>query len=188
MTRSPARADDGLHRVLRRRFGSVRVRTVQAVLIAALCWQATGDPLVIAWFAVALALRVAEGLGKDAVLARAGDPAARRWIVAGLALSALSFAAIAPVLLRQPDPIRLAEVGVLLCAISLGNAMQAAGSRAATFAMVGPASVGLCVSPLWVYVAGEGLPVDATLLLAVGGVAYTSFIVHISASLHRDAQ
>jgi signal transduction histidine kinase/ActR/RegA family two-component response regulator len=188
MTPSTPQADDALYRVLRRRFGSVKFRTVQAVLIAGLCWQATGDPLVIAWFGVALALRVAEGLSKTAVLAHAGDPVARRWIVAGLAFNALSFAAIAVVLLRHPDPMRLAEVGVLMCAISLGNALQAAGSRAATFAMVGPASVSLCVSPLWVYFAGGGLPINATLLLAVGGIAYSSFILHISASLHRDAQ
>ncbi|HEX7947607.1 MAG TPA: ATP-binding protein [Phenylobacterium sp.] len=187
MTRSAPQVDDALYRVLRRRSASVRFRTAQAVLIAGLCWQATHDPLVIAWFAVALALRLAESLGKDAVLAGAGNPVARRWIVAGLAFNAATFAAIAAVLLRQPDPIRLAEASALLCAISLGNALQASGSRAATLALVSPAAAGLCLSPLWVWLAGGGLPINATLLLAVGGLTYSIFILHISASLHRDS-
>ncbi len=188
MTRASPQVDDGLSHVLRRRVRSVKFRTAQAVLIAGMCWQATGDGLVLAWLAVALAMRIAESLGKDVLLARVGDPGARRWILTFLAFNALTFATISVVLLRHPDPIRLAEVGALLCAISLGNALQASGSRAATLALVGPAALGLCLSPLWVCFAGGGLPLNATMVLAVGGVAYSIFIVHISASLHRDGQ
>ena len=189
MTPAPPKDDRGLGRVVRRRASTLRFRTAQVALVAALVWLATGDTIgTAAWFVVTLAVRVVEGLASGPLLARVGLARARPWILAGQLVSTVSFCAIAAVLLREPSPTRLAEASVLLCAIALGNALQTSGSRAATIAMVGPASAALSLAPLWVGFVGSGLPLNDTLLLAAGGVFYTVFISLISSSLHRQVQ
>jgi signal transduction histidine kinase/CheY-like chemotaxis protein len=189
MTVAPAQVEtpaEAFARVARGRSKGMRLRAGQAVVVAALCWLATREPLVLAWLAGALAVRLIEEAAVLWLPPRLGWARAAPWIAAGQVLTTLSFLAIAAVPLRTPDPTRMAEAAMLLCGVALSNAMQTAGSRLATAALVGPAALLLLAAPLWVGLAGHGVPVGDMLLLGLGGLVFTGFIVRLAARLRAE--
>ncbi|MBW8813135.1 MAG: response regulator [Caulobacterales bacterium] len=179
---------DAFKRVVRARTKGISLRAGQVVVVAGLCWIATHDPLVGLWLVVALCVRMIEEAAAAWLPSRLGWARAAPWIAAGQLLTTLSFLTIAAVPLRTPDVIRLAEAVMLLCAVALGNAMQSSGSRLATAATVGPASLLLVAAPVWVGLAGRGLSLGDMLLLALGGLVFTTFIVRLAARLHAESQ
>jgi len=175
-------------RVLRRRLRGERIRAVEGALIAVLGWFATHDPRVAVWLAAVLATGLFESFLSRRALA-APDPASRRLsAMAGQALSAVVFSGIAVVLLATPSPMRLAEAGFVLCAVALGNAMKSSGSRLSTIALVPPPAAALILAPLWVGFAGTELPLSDTLLLSLGGIGYTAFIIRLSGSMAAERE
>ncbi|MDZ4376332.1 MAG: hypothetical protein U1C74_33530, partial [Phenylobacterium sp.] len=179
--------DSFLQAVLRRaRARSLRI--VQALLVAALAWIGFDDPLVAAWLAVTLMAGLAEERLARAVILRPDSAGARRRAALGQAMAALTFSSIA-VVIMAPDPgqTSLAGAAVVLCAISLCNATQSRGSRLATLALVTPPSALLTLCPFLIVATGPGVALGPVLLLAVGGLAFSIFIVHLSASLHAES-
>jgi signal transduction histidine kinase/AmiR/NasT family two-component response regulator len=190
MTVAPAQVEpptDAFARVVAKRSKAIRTRAAQAALIACLAWLATRDLSVAAWLITTLMVRFGEQLVVRVLPPRLGWTRAAPWIAASQVLTTLSFVAIAAVLLRVPDATRLAEAAMLLCAIALGSAIQASGSRLATAALVGPTALTLVASPVWVTLAGRGLPLGDMALLALGGVAFTGFITKLAATLHTES-
>jgi len=187
---SPDRSSEGEieaeRRVLRRRLRDGRARAFQSVLIGGLAWIAGHDPMMLIWLAITLTFGALERVFTQRVMAAAGAPP--RALAVSQALSSISFSALAVVLLRDPSALRLAEAGFVLFAVALSNAMQTAGSRRSTAILVTPPATMLVLTPLWVGFAGRGLPLEDTVLLALGGVAYTIFIVRLSASLNAEAE
>jgi signal transduction histidine kinase len=180
--------DDGFARVLRRRLKAGRLRALNAILIAALAWVATRDPLPIGWCLATIATGVLEG-GLGAMALR--TPAAAGWARAALvsqALSAATFAAIAIVLLAEPDAVRMAGAAVVLCAVTLDNALMTSGSRKAAVALVTPPAALLVACPLWVGLAGAERTVGETALLAFTGPAFILFMARLSAAHHAEAE
>jgi len=161
-----------------------RSRTAEAALIAALVWLSTHSPLVGVWLAVTLAAGVLEGaLGRRA-LAAPDAAGARGRAALGLAFSAATYSAVAALVIApNPGPLGLAGAAVLLCAVALNNAIRASGSRLATASMVTPPAALLVLAPLYAALAGSSFGLADTLLLAVGGMAFTVFVVRLSASM-----
>jgi len=189
MIRAPtSNPDDGFARVLRRRLKASRVRALQALLIATLAWLATRDVLPIVWCVATIASGLLEAAVSVMALrmetARAWRPAA----AASQLVSSVTFSAIGVVLLVEPNPVRLAGVAVVLCAVALGNALMSSGSRGATVALVTPPAALLVASPLWVGFVGSGLSLGDTGLLAFAGMAFVVFIVQLSASHHAEGE
>src|SRR6185436_488890 len=188
MTRGPHAEDEAFRRVMRRRTRALPIRIAQAVLIGLLSGVATGDVRVAGWFVLSVAATLLETAAERILPGRLGMGRARLWILAGQALSTICFSAIVVLLLRDPNPIRLAEAVLLLCAVALSNALHSRGSPAAAIALVAPSSAALALGPLWVGFVRSGLPVADTVLLAVCGVIYTFFILRLSQSLDREGQ
>ena len=176
---------DTFRRVVSRRRRRLCVRSPHGALIAGLAWIATGDVLTLGWLALTLFCGFIETLAGSRYVSGRGS---LRVAAAAQGLAACSFVAVALVLLRQPEPVRLAEAMLLLCAVTLGNAVQASGSRAARWALVGPPAALLIASPLWVGLARGGVPVADTILIAVAGVAFTAFSVRLSAAMHGEGE
>lgn len=185
--------DDENHRfarVIRGRAKARRSRAAEAGLIAVLVWISTHSPLVGAWLLATLIAGVLEGVVGGRVLA-SPDPAGPRGRAAfALAFSAATYVSIAALIIApRPTASGLAGAAVLLCAVALNNAIQSAGSRLATASLVTPPAALLIAAPLYAAIAGSDIDVANTLLLALGGIAFTAFIIHLSASMaaERDA-
>ncbi|WP_293345081.1 ATP-binding protein [Phenylobacterium sp.] len=176
-------------RVIRGRAKARRSRTAEAGLIAVLVWLSTHSPLVAVWLAVTLAAGMLEGALGRRVLAAPDAPGPRACAAFGLAFSAATYAAIAAVVIADPNPLGLAGAAVLLCAVALNNAIRASGSRLAMASMVTPPAALLVLAPLYAALVGPDFGLTDTLLLALGGIAFTAFIVRLSTSMgaERDA-
>jgi signal transduction histidine kinase/AmiR/NasT family two-component response regulator len=174
-------------RVLRGRAKARRSRVAEAALIGVLAWLTTHTLLVAGWFAVAVAAGVLEGFVSRRALAAPLAPGRRLQAALSLALSAASFAAIAAlVIAAEPNGVNLAGAAVLLCAIALENAVRTSGSRLAAAALVTPPAALLILAPACAAVAGADFALADTLLLALGGIAFTVFIVRLSASMGAE--
>jgi signal transduction histidine kinase/CheY-like chemotaxis protein len=185
--------DDENHRfarIIRGRAKARRSRAAEAGVIAILVWLSTHSPLVGVWFAVTLAAGLLEGVAGRRVLAAPHDAGPARLAAFGLAFSAATYASIAAVVITpHPSSIGLAGAAVLLCAVALNNAIRAAGSRLAMASLVTPPAALLVLAPLYATLVGSNFSLADTLLLALGGIAFTVFIVRLSASMgaERDA-
>jgi signal transduction histidine kinase/AmiR/NasT family two-component response regulator len=177
-------------RVIRGRAKARRGRTAEAGLIAVLVWLSTHSPLVAVWLVVGLAASVLEDLLGRKVLAAPDEAGPRGRAAFALAFSAATYSAIAALIIApEPTATGLAGAAVLLCAVALNNAIRAAGSRLATASLVTPPAALLIAAPLYAAFAGSDFSLADNLLLALGGIAFTAFIVHLSASMwaERDA-
>jgi signal transduction histidine kinase/CheY-like chemotaxis protein len=177
-------------RIIRGRAKARPSRAAEAGLIAVLAWLSTHSPLVGAWLLVTLTAGVLEGLLGRRVLADPHEPGPARLAAFGLAVSASTYAAIAAVVITpQPNSIGLAGAAVLLCAVALNNAIRSAGSRLAMASMVTPPAALLILAPLYATLVGSDFALADTLLLTLGAVAFTVFVVRLSASMgaERDA-
>ena len=179
---------DGFGRVLRRRIAAGCMRFVEAAMIAILAWIATRSPFALAWCVLIIVSGVLETAAARAALAAPPRSLIRRAAAASQLFSATCYASIAFLLLVEPNPVRLAGIAVVLCALGLANALKASGSRVATITLVTPPAVVLILSPLWVGIAGSGLSFGDMGLLAFAGLAFIAFIVRLSASHHREAE
>jgi signal transduction histidine kinase/AmiR/NasT family two-component response regulator len=189
MIRAPtSNPDDGFARVLRRRLKASRVRALQALLIATLAWLATRDVLPIVWCVATIASGLLEAAVSVIALRMETARAWRRAAAASQLVSSVTFSAIGVVLLVEPNPVRLAGVAVVLCAVALGNALMSSGSRRAMATLVTPPAALLVASPLWVGFAGSGLSLGDTGLLAFAGAVFVIFIVRLSASHHAEGE
>ncbi|MBU1377636.1 MAG: response regulator [Alphaproteobacteria bacterium] len=180
---------DGFERLVRRRTRARRMRLVEAGLICGLAFLSTHSPLVLAWFGLTWATGVLEALLGRRVLATPGLAGPRRVAAVGLGLSALTYSSIVAVLIAShSDGAGLAGATVVLCAVALNNAVQAAGSRLATLSLVIPPAALLVAAPLLATVAGADLMLGDTVLLALGGVAFTLFIVRLSTAMAAEGE
>jgi signal transduction histidine kinase/CheY-like chemotaxis protein len=175
-------------RVLRRRTRGHVMRAFEGGAIGLLAWLATHDLRIGLWVAAMLATGLVESwVGRRAFAAT--DPwTRRRSVTAAQFLSAVVFSGVAAALLAEPSAIRLAEAGLVLTAVSLGNAMKSSGSRYATWALVAPPATGVILAPLWVAFAGADVPVVDTLLLSLAGVGYIAFIIRLSAAMAAERE
>jgi signal transduction histidine kinase/AmiR/NasT family two-component response regulator len=179
-----AQDDDSFSHVMRRRRRRWRVRCAQVALIAALAWLATGGLLAIAWLAVTTVFGFLEVLA-----CRLGrSPRNDRIVAAAQGMAALTFAGMGVVLLRDPGPLRLAEALLLLCATTLGNAMQASGSPLARLTLVGPPASLLVASPFWVALASPHLPLADAALIAAASLAFIGFSLRLATSMHSERE
>ncbi|WP_430419974.1 ATP-binding protein [Phenylobacterium sp.] len=173
--------------VLRRRVRAHLTRAGEAGLVGALSWLATGNNWVGVWFAVTLAAGLIETIVSRRALAAADPWIHRRSAAAAQSASAVIFASLAGVIIMTPTATALCGACFLLCAVSLANALKASGSRLAMWALVPPPAVGLIAAPLWVgFAGGTDVPLGDTLLMAVGGVGYTIFIVRAAMTLAAE--
>lgn len=180
--------DEPFQRVLAWRQTSVWIRAAQATVIAVLAWFATGDDKVAFWLAATIILGAIDGHFCRRLLANARS----RWLMSaaciGQAVTASNFAALALLLLRSPSPVRLAETGLVLCAVSLNCAVMSCGSRRAAALLVTPAAATLVLSPFIARHFGLQISFSDTLLLAFGGASYTIFIVRLAAGANAEGQ
>ncbi len=174
---------DPFERTLSWRARGVWTRALQASLAAGLVWLTTGGQLVGLWLTAMLLVIAVDSLVSRQSL---GKPRTRTGVVliaAVFALSAATFSLIAPLLLSAPSPLRLAETVLFLCAVSLNNAMMSCGSRAATAALVGPASLTLILSPILARLFGYPMPTVDVVTLAVAGAIFSVFIVRLAGAI-----
>lgn len=176
--------ENGFARVLRRRRGVRRVRTAQALLIAALAWLTTYDPLTFAWLAATVACGHLEELASRRREHGLGDG----WIAATQALSVGSFVSVVAILLQEPDTLVLAGTVLFLCAATLGAAMQAAPSPLARFSLVGPPAAALVGCPLWVGYASGALSFAEAAVIAVSGWAFAVFVLRLTSLSNRERE
>jgi len=187
--RAPRDERENFQLVLRRRVRAHWIRMVEAAVVGGLAWMATRNPWVAAWFAAVLATGLIETFVSRRALAAPDFWSRRRSVAAAQAVSAVVFTAIAAFVVAQPTAIGLCGACFILCAVSLANALKSSGSRLATLALVPPPAAGLILAPLWVGLAGTDVPLGDTLLMALGAVGYTIFIVRMSGTIasERDA-
>jgi signal transduction histidine kinase/ActR/RegA family two-component response regulator len=181
--------DDRFIQSVLRRSRARRLRMGQALIIAVLAWIGFENVAVAAWLAASLLAGELEGyLGRRA-LARPDDRSRRLCAAAGQSFAALTFSSIALVI-AAPNPTGpfLAGAAVILCAVALSNATQSRGSRMATLSLVTPPAALLTLSPLALAASGHSTDWGMLMLLAVAGIAFTVFIVHLSASLHSESE
>ncbi|HKP80138.1 MAG TPA: ATP-binding protein, partial [Phenylobacterium sp.] len=76
----------------------------------------------------------------------------------------------------------------LLCAVALANAIRTAGSRLATAALVTPPAALLILAPLYAAATSAGFELIDSLLLTLGGIAFTVFIVRLSTSIAAERE
>ena len=174
--------------VLRRRVRAHANRVVEAAVVGGLAWMATRNPWVAAWFAAVLATGLVEAFLSRRALAAPDPWLTRRSVAGSQAMSAVAFTALAAFLVVEPTAIGLGGACFILCAISLANALKSSGSRLATLALVSPPAAGLILAPLWVGFAGADVPLGDTLLMALGGVGYTIFIMRASETIASERE
>ena len=174
-------------RILRGRAKGRRGRAIEAALIAVLAWLSTQSPLVAPWFVITVAASLVEGVLARRVLAAPNAPGRRALAAMAMAFSSSTYVAIAPVVISPgATAIGLAGAAVLLCAVALNNAVRSSGSRLATASLVTPPAVLLVLAPIYAALVGRNIPIGDTVLLALGGVAFTHFIIRLSASMARE--
>jgi signal transduction histidine kinase/ActR/RegA family two-component response regulator len=173
--------------VLRRRVRAHRTRALEAGLVGVLAWLATSNDAVGVWLAATLAAGLIETIVSRRALAAPDPWTHRRSAVAAQGASALIFASLAGIIVMTPTAIALGGACFLLCAVSLANALKSSGSRLAMWALVPPPAAGLIAAPLWVgFAGGTDVPLSDTLLMALGGVGYTVFIVRATITLAAE--
>jgi len=184
--------DDEIHRLsrlFRARAKARRSRALEAALIAALIWLNTHSPLVGPWLVTTVAASLLEGVLARRALAAPERRDLRGWAAFGLSLSASTYVAVAAVVIaRGVDGIGLAGAAVLLCAVTLNNAVRSAGSRLATACMVTPPAALLVAAPLYAAFQSREFPLGDTLLLTLGAVAFCVFIVRLSDATARERE
>jgi len=176
-------------RVIRGRAKARRSRAAEAGVIAALVWLSTHSALVGVWLAVTLAAGALEGLLGRRTLAAPDAAGPRNHAALALAFSAATYSAIAALVIApNPSPLGLAGAAVLLCAVALNNAIRASGSRLAMASMVTPPAALLVLAPLYAALARPDFGLADTLLLALGGIAFTVFVVRLSTSMGAERE
>lgn len=186
-----AQADESnrFARVIRGRAKARRSRTAEAVLIAVLVWLSTHSPLVGVWLAVTLAAGVLEGVVSRRALAAPDAPGPRARAAVALAFSASTYVSIAAIVITpQASSIGLAGAAVLLCAVALNNAVRAAGSRLAMASMLTPPAALLILAPFYAAFIGSNFGLADTLLLTLGAVAFTAFVVRLSTAMGAERE
>jgi signal transduction histidine kinase/CheY-like chemotaxis protein len=178
-----------IERVIRWRIEGYWTRISQAALIGVLAWLATRSSLILIWLAATLVMTTVDSLLFRAVTARPEDLRLRAIALAEMALMMTVFAAIGPLMLIGHSPISLATCALLLCAISLSNAIMTRGWVAATaIGLAASCAPLVLVTPLAVFGLGYRLGATDALLLAVGSAAYVVFIGLVVATLNREGQ
>ena len=175
--------EDSFAQVVRHRRRRQHVRAGQAALIGGLVWLATHDAAIFVWLVVTLACGLAE-TAAGARIGRLGRPL----VATTQAVSAISFAGVAFILLSEPGALRLGEAILMLCALTLGNAVQAAGSRLARATLLGPPGALLVAVPVWAGFMDPGVPLLDSLLIAVAAAAFTAFSVLVSRAMHAERE
>jgi signal transduction histidine kinase/CheY-like chemotaxis protein len=187
---SPARPplSQPLRRVLSWRVAGLKTRTAQSLLVATLVFLATRNPLTLVWFVATVLAGLVDCWFSGRLLKQPDD---RRLLVAAyvsLAVSATCFASVGLLLLEYASPVRVAEVGVVLCATCLNVSMMTQGARLATVILVGPASTLLVLSPVVAWFFGYTPPVGDAVLIGLTGIAYIVFIFRLAAKLNAESQ
>ncbi len=177
---------DPFQRTLAWRAGSMWTRGLTATLVALLAWFTTGSSLAGLWLAAGLVAVAIDATVSRHFLGKTKTRAAAVLTTMAFTVSAVTFSLIAPLLLSTPSSIGLAEAALLLCAVSLNNALMSCGSRTATVALVGPASTILILSPLLARLFGLAMPVAHVVTLALAGVIFSVFIVRLAGVINAE--
>ncbi len=177
-----------LRRVLSWRVSGLKTRAAQSLLVATLVFLATRNPLILVWFVATLLAGLVDCWLSGRLLKRPDD---RRLLAAtyvSLAVSATCFASVGLLLLEYASPVRIAEVGVVLCATCLNVSMMTQGARLATVILVGPASTLLVLAPVVAGLFGYTPPIGDAVLIGLTGIAYIVFIFRLAAKLNAESQ
>ena len=181
------RIGDPLLRVMTWRAKGLSTRAAQAVLVAGLAWLATaGSMLVWVWLAINLICGFADSSINRWLLQRRQARSTLTIACVSYGVCILAYLSLIGVLLADPTPARIAEIGLLLCASCLNNAMMSAGSPLATGVLVGPPTALLMASPMMARLAGMQIGLADSLLLGVAGGIFTAFIVRLAASIDAE--
>jgi signal transduction histidine kinase/CheY-like chemotaxis protein len=186
--RRAIRLADPFRRVLAWRVSGLQARAVQALLVAGLVFLATGNPVVLAWFAATIAAGIADRWFSMKLLARPDHRALFISTCISFATTAACFASIGLLLLQDTSPVRMAEAALVLCAVCLNVSMMTQGSRIATTVLVAPAAGMLILSPLVAGLFGYTMPLADTVLIGLSGIAYIVFIVRLAAKLNGESE
>ncbi|HEY3798006.1 MAG TPA: ATP-binding protein [Caulobacteraceae bacterium] len=178
--------DEGFRQVLVWRSRAIGVRALQALLIAALAWFATGNGRAIVWLAAVLATATLDAQLSRRVLERPAPAWLKFVLCVSLVLSAITFASVALVLLSRPSHLLLATAEFILCAVILNNAVMTRGSRLAFVLLTPPSATVLMTSPFIAAVKALDASGVETLALAVGAAAFCVFVVRLAGFLHRE--
>jgi signal transduction histidine kinase/CheY-like chemotaxis protein len=179
---------EAIERIIRWRYELYWTRFGQAVLVAPLAWLATQSVLISVWFVASTLTGVLDALLFRRLQARIHDRRLRAVTLAAMGLSMAAFASIGPILLSQPSMVSLASAGLLMCAITLNNAMMTRGWRSAARMSVGASSLMMTiVAPLTVLAAGYRISPTGAFVLEAGAIAYVVFIGLLVSTLRRES-
>jgi signal transduction histidine kinase len=184
-----AQDDDGARFswVLRGRAKARRARVFEAAVIAVLVWLGTQNPFVAPWFAITVVAGAIEGVFARRALAAPSAAGPRARAAQAMAFSSATYSSIAAILVASgADAVALAGAAVLLCAVALNNAIRSSGSPLAVASLVTPPAALLVLAPAHAAFGGGGVHLGDTLLLALGGFAFTVFVLRMSSAMSRE--
>ena len=104
------------------------------------------------------------------------------------AISGTIFASVALICLLDKTVVGIAAAVFVGCAVALNNAIMTRGSLRDTAILVGPTSLIIISIPAVASLLGFRISSSSGLLLAVGGLAYATFIGLLAQTLHREGQ
>ena len=175
-------------RVLRWRHEGLLTRVAQGALIGLLIWLETRHPAAIVWLAGATFTALLDGHISKAFIDK---PESRRLAVAApltRLMSSATFGAVIFVCLLDRTIVGIAAAVFVGCAITLNNAIMTRGSRWDAALLVGPSSLMLVALPFVASWLGYPVTVFSGLLLAIGGIAFVTFIALLAQTLHLESQ
>ena len=179
------RITDPMQRVLAWRTKSLPARAGQAALVAALAWFATGSATIWIWLGATITMTLADTFVSKRLLSAAHRATAAKACLSHM-LSLMVFLSVVGILLSNPSPARVAEIGLLMCAICLNNAMMSGGSVLATGVLVGPPAAILIACPFLARMAGISIAFGDSLMLSICGGVYVVFIVRLAGNIDAE--
>jgi signal transduction histidine kinase len=188
MSDRPLRPGDPDARALAWRAASGWTRAAQATLIGGLVWFATGDRLALVCLAVALGLSFVDAWVSQWALGRPQTRGVRAAAASAHLLSAMGFCSVVLPLERAPSPVHLAGAVLMLCAVSLNNALMARGSRLTLWTLIGPSSLLLMASPLLARLFGYPMAMADVTVLSAAGAFFVVFILRLAATFNDEGQ
>ena len=180
--------DQPFTQVLTWRVEQLRIRIIQAAVVGLMSIAAIGPMAAAIWVAAAWGTALVDARACKMLLAKPTSRRALSLVCVSLPLSAGAFATIVMPLLAHPAHGAVAEAALILCAMTLNNAIMTRASRLGTNLLLGPQAMVLLVMPLIAKAMGHHLSPEDLILLELGAGAYLAFIGRLAATLHAEGQ
>jgi CheY-like chemotaxis protein len=178
--------DQPFTQVLTWRVEQFRIRIIQVAVVGLMSTLAIGPTAAAIWAAATAATALLDWRACKILLAKPTSRRALGLVCVSLPLSAVAFATIVIPLLERPARGAVAEAALVLCAITLNNAIMTRASRLGTSLLLGPQALVLLVMPLIAHIVGHHLNLEDLILLELGAGAYLAFIGRLAATLHAE--